>query len=98
MNRVFSRRTYELNTEENVELEIEYPYEDAPLWRCAARVVWPGKEDFVLKSSGVDPLDALISTLKVSKILLESKEEWRNGSLTWLENSDLGLDVVVPVT
>ena len=94
MENVFSSRKYQLASGQEVTLEVGNPSKDGALWRCTARVLWPEKDDFVLKSAGVDKLDAMMATLRLVAILLESRTEWKDGSLTWLQGPDLGLSLV----
>jgi len=96
MNKILAERHIDLLPDKQVLLRIYEPWENGHYWKCILEIEWPGKREYSLNVVGVDKLDAILNAVKLARIYLTSKKEWKNGNLLWLEFKDLGLTVDLP--
>lgn len=93
----FAERTYQTEGGGGIRVLLFEPEEDvAGHWTALLKIEWPTGSITRICGAGVDKLQAFLNAVALVRINLTSPDARNIDGVTWLDESDLGLDVYIP--
>lgn len=95
--RLFAERTYQAQSGGRIRVLLFEPEEDgAGYWTAPLKIEWPTGSVTQISGAGVDKLHAFLNAIALIRINLTSCDIRNIDRVTWLDESDLGLDIHIP--
>ncbi|MDB5698001.1 MAG: hypothetical protein JWN69_805, partial [Alphaproteobacteria bacterium] len=90
---ILFERQYNIKDGGQILLKFFDPIEEGDdYYRCRLVIEWPSGRVTDIHGSGFDRLDALLNSVALARINIETREEWQKGNVTWMSGDDASTD------